>query len=259
MHQSSTISSQLNDIQNLDELIEYAYHIFCQYRPHRPLEVCTYCCMYDKNVEQIYQTPLKKLSREIIYDYLDAAQGESLALSDEMRYFIPRIFELLAKGEHLRHSTELVLDKCHLKMGVWTASEMAVMEHFSLLFLKDKFSKAYENFHYIEIFSYIVMFYLSGLDNTKELLKVILDFLDNDNLLLNLCGEFYYSFKENYYHNSFSTPQLNEWIYDWENQPVNRQLILQKLLLLTQSPMYHQLDNEKRYWVDCMFDRLSSK
>lgn len=243
-------------IHDIDEIIAVAYWVFGNYKPHKPLEVCTYCCMCEKNVASIYQLPVHELSREIIYDYLDAAQGETLALSDEIRYFMPRIFELLAKGEHIRYDTAFVLDKCHLQMGVWTTLEMAVIKRFSQLFLKEKFSKTYDDFHHMEIFVYIEMFYLSGLDNTKELLTLILEFLDNDNLLINLCGEFYYFFGADYYHSSL--PRLNECIYDWEHHFANRQLILQKLLTLTQSPIYHRLDEQKRYWVDFAFDRLSA-
>lgn len=247
------------DIQDLDELIERAYDVFGVYTPHRPLEVCTYCCMCPKNVSQIYKTPVRQLSREIIYDYLGAAQGETLALSDEIRYFAPRIFELLAKGEeYIRHSTEYTLDKFHVQTGVWLSSEVTLFERFSELFLTAHFTKTSDEFYYIEIFDYIVMFYLSGLNNTKALLSLILMYLDNEPLLLNLCAEVYYWFKGDYYGNPSSVPSLNALIYDWEHEPVHRKLLIDKLLQFTQSQYYEQLDGEKRYWVDHTFDRLTS-
>ena len=253
---STTATDGIIKITDMDELIAYAYLIFSNYRPHRPLEVCTYCCMCEKNVELIYKMPVQKLSREVIYDYLDAAQGDSESrLSDEIRYFAPRIFELLAKGEHIRHSLEYTLDKFHLDTGVWSKTEVAVFKRFSELFLVQELSKTYERFCYQEIFDCLVMFYNSGLDNTQELLGILMQYLDNENVLLNLCKEFYYSFKDDYYQNCTS-PQFNQLIYDWEHKPKNRQIILQKLLAFTQSDMYQTLDEEKRYWVDLAFDRF---
>lgn len=245
-------------IDELEMLIEMAYQLFVNYRPHRPLQVCTNCCMCEKNVELIYGTPVHKLSRAVIFDYLDSAQfGTDEALSSEIRYFAPRILELLAKGEHIRHSLELALDKFHLQAGVWSKTEVALLERFSVLFLQQVFNKTTDHFCYVSIFEYVVMFYLAGLNNSQELLAIIGDYLDNDNFLLNLCAEVYHWYRYDEYYNSFANPELNVLISNWYKEPAHRRRLVDRLLDFTQSDMYQTLDETKRYWVDCTFDKLA--
>lgn len=245
------------DILDIDELIELSYVVFQNYRPHRPLEVCTFCCMCSKNVALIYQLPVRELSREVIYDYLDSAQCDERALSDEIRYFAPRIFELLAKGQNIRHSTEYTLDKFHLNLGVWTQLEMAVFKQFAKLFLKKQWTRFDDDkFRWIEIFEYIEMFYLAGLDtDIDELLGVLLNSLDNDITLIMLCHGLYYHFKKNYYDSP--EPKLNHLLYEWLHNEHHAQIISHKILALTQKPIYQTLDEEQCYWLDRAFDLIN--
>lgn len=98
MKKRGYLNTDISHVDNLDELIAIAYQVFDTNKP-RPIKgVCTYCCMLEESVSLMYKLPVRELPPEVIYDYLDSAQCDGYALSDEIRYFVPRIFELLYQG-----------------------------------------------------------------------------------------------------------------------------------------------------------------
>lgn len=250
--------SYLAQITDLDALVELAYDVFRFYSPHHPLAVCTTCCMSEKNVSTIYKTPLRDLSRDVVYDYLDAAIVSDTQVSAEIRYFIPRIFELMIKGDSLRYSTELTLDKCYLTLGIWSADEIAIFTRFCCLYFKRYLTKFDDHqFRWLEILDTLVMFYLAGLQDMHIFFDIILDSLDNDVALINLCAEFYYHFDYEHYTNPHAPPSLNTLTSDWLVQASTRKRIVNQLMVLSQKPIYQTLSHEQRYWLDLAFDWLS--
>lgn len=246
-------------IDDIDELIDVAYVLFGSHRLCQPLQVCTYCCVMPHHVEQMYQYPVHELSKEVIFDYLDAAQsGTDEALSAQIRYFIPRIFELLVKGEYIRHDTELTFDKCRLDLGVWSKQETAVFERFCELYFIQKLVAAdKEKFCWLDIFGMMVMVNLSGIADVQRWFGLLIKHLYVDNVLINLCAQLYYEFKDGWYQNPYAKPSLTQQIYDWLTQKSTCQITSRQLIALTQKPIYHRLDDEQRFWVDYVFDWMA--
>lgn len=252
---------QIDDIahiDDLDELIAIAYDVFAIYLPHRPLEVCTYCCMDENNVALIYKTPVQELPRAVIYDYLDSAQCDDRALSDEIRYFAPRIFELLYQGQELRHSTELTFDKFHLELGVWSDIQMRVFNRFCELYFKYLLTRYDDDkFRWIQISDTLLMFYKSGLKKLDELLTILFKSLNNDIALINLCHEIYWGLADEYDNAFCDDGVFNQMIDEWINDKYVKHIIAHKILALTQKDIYQKIDDEKRYWVEVAFDKMS--
>lgn len=252
------LKQDIEQIDELDVLIELSYDVFAHYRPHTPLEVCcrSNCCISEQSYQLIQQIPICQLPANLLYEYLDAAEGcDPKALSSEIRYFMPRIFELMAQNCHIRHSTELTLNKCHLEQGVWLKHEIAIFERFAQLFFIKKLNHAHS--FYIEIFEQLVMFYLSGLSNTSQLLTILLDELVNKNVLIGFCYEVYY-FKNGYYQNSFAPNELIMMIDEWLHDNRTKTTIVQLIFSLIQSDDYMTLTDEQKFWLDCAFDRFAS-
>ncbi|STZ55409.1 Uncharacterised protein [Moraxella lacunata] len=93
--------------------------IFQNYRPHKPLELYNRSWICENTVQTIYRTPVRELPAWVIYEYIDVSgRVDKIAISDEMRYFIPGVFELLVQGQELHVDFEYSLQKCYLDLGV---------------------------------------------------------------------------------------------------------------------------------------------
>ncbi|STZ55410.1 Uncharacterised protein [Moraxella lacunata] len=96
------------------------------------------------------------------------------------------------------------------------------------------------------------MFYVSGLTEvTDELLEVLLKGLNNDVVLINFCANFYYDFDLDYL-------GLISKIAKWIDCLHHKHIITQKILALTEKPIYQTLNNEYQYYIETVFDRLSN-
>jgi len=95
----------------LDAAVEMAYQTFAHYRaPEGLLDVCTDCCMDAELEHEMHRLPLRQLTRKHFYQYNNSAKSE-VQPADEIKYFLPRMLDLLAQGARLHHSIELYLDR----------------------------------------------------------------------------------------------------------------------------------------------------
>ena len=96
-----------------DELIEQGYSLFSSYRVSIPLDVCKVCCISDEEERILVKTPVKQLSKDILQTYIGSASCGSNKEQSEMCHFIPRILELIAKGEYPTISIETLFDRLY--------------------------------------------------------------------------------------------------------------------------------------------------
>src|SRR5687768_12641408 len=80
--------------------IDAAYQAFGRYGVGPQLEVCS-CCVSESAVAALVATPLRELPAELLCEFTDSAHGEGRV--EEVKYFLPRYFELLAQGEETSH------------------------------------------------------------------------------------------------------------------------------------------------------------
>jgi hypothetical protein len=87
---------------DLHSVVEHAYTVFGSYRPGPQLMVCR-CgrCVGESVEKRLLNTPLRQIPQHVLSEYTWAADADDPSASaNELRYFLPRYFELIAVGEH---------------------------------------------------------------------------------------------------------------------------------------------------------------
>ena len=125
--------------------VEKAYAVFSRYRaPGHLLDVCTHCCMDAALEKDMRRLPLRQLAAMHFYQYNTSAKSE-VQPADEIKYFLPRMLELLSQGAELHYSTELYLDRVgRCEPGAFSVQERAAIDAFALAF----FSKGLDRHHW---------------------------------------------------------------------------------------------------------------
>ncbi|RRD39590.1 hypothetical protein EII29_05990 [Leptotrichia sp. OH3620_COT-345] len=119
----------------MKKLIKEAYEIFF-YDLNGKLSVCTPCCVSSENVKKLLEIPVNRLSRELIWEYLDAVHYDETGF--EIKHFLPKILEFTAQNENIRMDVSLNLDKCYFeKKNVWSKNELDFMYRFSKQLISD--------------------------------------------------------------------------------------------------------------------------
>lgn len=116
----------------VSKTIEQAYRVFAPYTIGSDLIVCD-CplCMNEATKIELINTPLREISAVLLSQYTASGHGFSERVSQELRYFLPRYFELLAKGES---PCETDIDYCLRRLGQaqwrnsWPAPEIETVE-----------------------------------------------------------------------------------------------------------------------------------
>lgn len=90
---------------DLRRAIENAYAVFPEMKWRgRNATVCP-CCVSDLNARDLAKIPRRDLSAELVGAYLGSAHHvDEGSAAQEVRHFLPRIFELLADGEEVSMS-----------------------------------------------------------------------------------------------------------------------------------------------------------
>ncbi len=124
----------------LREQIEEMYRAFAHYTLGPDLDVC-HCdvCMTEQEEQLLLTTPLREISREALSAYTGSAHGSGTErISNELRHFLPRYFELIAAGQIPHHS----MDSCLKRLSdsnfrdEWPAVEVETIDRmFAALWL----------------------------------------------------------------------------------------------------------------------------
>ena len=115
----------------MNTLIAKIYECFSQYSIEEIHGVCTYCCINEDSVRAIEKSPLNSLANSTISDYLDAAENDPDTMVSEIKYLLPRIFELFNENQEIRLDDELNFDKFYLNHPtLWKPTEVALIKQF---------------------------------------------------------------------------------------------------------------------------------
>ena len=214
------ISGELDDkfiSENMKKMIKEAYEIFT-HDLNGKLTVCTPCCVSEENVEKLIKTPVKELSRELMWEYLNAVNYDETGL--EIKHFLPKIIEFIVKRAEIRIDTSLILDKCHFEKEIWNETELDFMYRFSKEFMMEKL-KTNPKTARMENFSvYMTMFNLGDL-KTEHLFDIEMwkKASEDINALWHF-EEMMYSYTKDYTYYSYafsSNPEFNEQMNLWMN------------------------------------------
>ena len=129
----------------LSAAIENAYAVFPEMKWRgRNATVCP-CCVSELNARDLARTPRRDLDADLIGEYLGSAHHvDEGSAAQEVRHFLPRIFELVADGEE----TSLSGNECALiRLGngalgwgdktyreAWNSREIAAVDRFLIAY-----------------------------------------------------------------------------------------------------------------------------
>lgn len=156
-------------------LIKQVYKVFSRYPAPHQFKVCMPCCVTPVQERALRQIPLRELPFNLLDVYCQGslAHGED---SNDIRYLLPRLLEVIAHGQYPGISNEMSL--CNVgsvPSERWLLAEREVLGAFARQLVIDLLNDAEEKEQITELDSVLIMFHLAGLDITP-LLDAVLDF-----------------------------------------------------------------------------------
>lgn len=157
---------------DLNRAVAALYDMFQAYHAVFPLHACD-CpiCMPEEIMHEMLRIPLKQLSANHFYEYNNAPCNISnkKSYADEIKYFLPRWFELLIQGEELHHSPELFLSRLRdcFPDGFSDSEREAVQHTANLLFRRRLHTFPWQDDFMLihgSLFSSLAMFHNGGID-----------------------------------------------------------------------------------------------
>ena len=119
----------------LAAVIEDAYDVFGDYDVRRSLVVC-HCnsCMTVEDEQRLLKTPLREIPARLLAEYTGSAHSwDDGPVARQMRYFLPRYFELIAQGDP---PDNIGLDICLRRLAqagwreTWPKAEEEIIDRF---------------------------------------------------------------------------------------------------------------------------------
>lgn len=242
----------MNDETELKALVEEAYSLFSSYPMGTNIAVCHefICCLASDDAEILKTRPIQDVDRRLIYEYLDAGEGEDpIALAIQTKHLLPKILELFVQGEHIRHSNECIFGKCRFHLDVWKPDEIEFMQRFALCY----FQKQLMIFKEIDsVDQFIIMFHTAGL-NIQPLLVYWESVLDQAMPMLNLIQMLHYDFEDNHYDQAFADDKLIQIMNQWLRNLRTNKILINALVDVVSK---NNIPAKYAYMYDSAFDQL---
>lgn len=241
----------------LQETIDRSYKVFANYKPERPLDVCTDCCMTLEEENTLATLPLKEITPEQLAKYNDSAKPAKTSI-EEVKYFLPRYFDLIGQFRFPSHSAELSFSRlAPFDKSEWTVQEQELLKQFSIDFFNHCLTV-----YPIPVFnermdSILIMFWNNGFD-----ISILLTCWQNDR-----SKESVLHFRDLYLHgfnqynpsklsNSFGEKELADLLRKWlqqENVKKNFSEVIEKLIINET-----QLDEVELFELNLLYEVLRS-
>jgi hypothetical protein len=204
----------------LEAAIQVAYETFGAYQaPQGPLDVCTDCCMDADLEREMRHLPLRQLTEKHFYQYNDSAKSE-VQPADEIKYYLPRMLELLAQGAQLHHSTEIYLDRVgRCEAGAYSSDEKAALLGFARAFFTQGLAQWAPDqeslFQFERAFSILLMWDYAGVPIQPMLNDWLAD--DREAATLNFVDSYYWEYwmDGSAISNAFAEPPFQAAMQNW--------------------------------------------
>jgi hypothetical protein len=237
----------------LSDIISRAYQQFKRYTLQAPLAVCHDCCLSQEHEQLLLRTPLTELDQTTFSLYFSAAStGDIGAELAEIKYFLPRMMEMLAEAQEIYMIEEVILRRLHFnRTELWPQKERELVELFALAYFdnglihnppqdSDKLTTA------------LIMFALGGMDITpllqlwqkKRSLSALLHL--HDFVVAQI--DYTPGFPTKLTH-SFSNKPIDETVFRWLSDSASQKAI--------KAGIYHHVEHN-RHLSEQAFDDLSS-
>lgn len=149
----------------MQDLVEKIYTVFSKYPKPKYLQICN-CesCMPDETHDRILKTSLKDISLDDICSYNDSCALQDMNF-DEIKYFIPRYLDLIAKSKIPSHSLECVFSNYSpFQQDKFSISEWELLEQYFRKYLIEFQTVEAWDKHVNFISSLFEFYYRLGLD-----------------------------------------------------------------------------------------------
>lgn len=240
-------------LEQLQALIDEAYHLFKGYPMGGAMAVCNGCgcCLQERDAKLLQMTAIKKVDRRLIHEYLDAAVADDDLLIKQMKHLLPRVLELLVQGEYIRHSTEITLDKCHCdRAEYWTAKEIDFMQRFALVYLQ---WVCESNDQEATLDELVLMFHIAGLD-IQPLLMLWQALFSKPKALRDALNMVVYHTSKGRYSNAFADYDVAVAISEWLAKPEVKVVLVDHILDDQQAS---KRSEEEQWLYELAFDYLT--
>ncbi|MDQ9020239.1 hypothetical protein RFI02_03870 [Acinetobacter sichuanensis] len=240
----------MNYETELKALVEEAYSLFSSYSIGEKIEACCGHYMTMEDCELLLTLPLAQIDQRLISQYLFAAESTDVyAISQQMKYLLPRILESLINNEYIHHCHEDTLTKCHFYLDIWTDIEFEFMQRFALCYFQMQLMKFTET---TSVTQHVLMFHLAGLD-IRPLLIIWEENLNVPTPMLNLIQTLHYDFEEYGYDSAFSDKKMIKIMNEWLEKLRTNELLINALVEVVGS---NDIPQEYQYIYDSAFDQL---
>lgn len=223
---------------SVQEALQDVYQSFSRYRaPKTTLDVCIACCMDEADERAMRRLPLRELTAQHFHAYNDTAKSERQPAA-ELKYFLPRLLDLMAQGARLHHSTELYLDRLgRCDPAEFSESERAAIDAYALAFFSEGLTQRPDDpggrFMGDDAVGILLMFDIGGVDVAPLLAHWLAD--EAPAATLHYVRARYWSLGSSEpFCNAFANdrPRFHETIADWMHDPAHRGLFAQRILAL---------------------------
>lgn len=221
----------------LEAATQLVYQTFAKYQaPQGLLDVCTSCCMDVELEAEMRRLPLRQLTREHFYQYNGSAKSE-VQPADEIKYYLPRMLELLTQGAPLHHSVELYLDRLgRCEVNAYSSDEKAALLRFARAFFTGGLGQSKPDeeglFQAENAFSILLMWDYAGVPLQPLLDDWLAD--DREAATLNFVDSYYWDYWMNggMISNAFAEAPFQTAMQSWLNDPDTNAAWARKLLKL---------------------------
>ena len=126
----------------LENAVANAKQVFSRYALNGRIIVCNCpCCVAPELERDLIRTPLHELSSALLAEYTNSAHGWNDKVADDLRYLLPRYFELIAGDDVPCH---LDLEMCLRRLSnaawhdAWPAAEAKAIDDFFVAMLRSR-------------------------------------------------------------------------------------------------------------------------
>lgn len=230
------------------EAVERLYSVFRIYKaPQHMLDVCIQCCMDPKLEAQMRHLPLRALTAKHFYEYNTSAMSNRQT-ADEIKYLLPRLFELLGQGAELHHSIEVTLQRIgNCDPAAFSERERTAINGFAFCYFAEYLNRHLwlegDGYSFDNAFSVLLMF-----DSGGVALEPLLDYwvsYDCPAATLHYADASYFDFwREGKVGNAFATDRLLfcETMQSWLTLPENRECFAKRILNFNVDALYRAGD-----------------
>jgi hypothetical protein len=129
----------------LETAVANAKQVFARYALNGRIIVCNCpCCVAPEVERELIRTPLHELSPVLLAEYTNSAHVWGDKVADDLRYFLPRYFELIA-GDDV--PCQLDFEMCLRRLSnaawhdAWPAAEAKAIDDFFVAMLRSRLGK----------------------------------------------------------------------------------------------------------------------